>query len=675
MLTRVVSKQVILLGIDYAIQSNQLGTFKIWVSMLPAHDMYLRELLFCLSGQDNDEFFNVVLERGDFLSLTLKDVAATAIRFSKLPILKRILDRGLPAEYMGELFVEASILDELEIVQFLGGKKIAESFLEKAFLQGISHNYLEIVKYLLTHPIKVSIVKEGLNQSIFMGFVDVANLCLSVHFNAEDIDEALSIACEKGRMDIVLKLLDRGPTAFGLFSALQIATMEGHMDIFTHFIAFVEIPFESLIEIREIAISFEQSQILQFLESYIFHNFPEYFGPPLIWRVHLKDIRDEPSAVLDTWLESDQKPLQFVFDGQDGYGEGLTRQFYAELSQSLFRKILDDKGLFFLDNPNNIDLEGVAILLTFIYFNQFKTGRLFTESLRRILLIAHDPDINPASAVEEIHYLTDLDEFPIRSSAWAFVVDPKNIHAKKRWLTIFGQEPEHRGIQDATLKEQVEATENYLIQKHSKNILKEFLHQLRTRSSMEEKSRYLVQRIAKECFFEDLKTLEELAIFAYEWEKGAHNDAFKLYQNAKMFLKGLDSKIIQMLHSNDLEPLEGTRLDELRELGFEYLGHDPGVMEKISLIQKTVAQKIEAKKTEWVEKLLFFITGSSAHPKDLVIGVTELEKESFPEARTCFKQLRLSKGYDTKPVEMNDWKKRFLSKLETAMDETGYQKD
>lgn len=137
------------------------------------------------------------------------------------------------------------------------------------------------MKYLLTHPIKLSIVKEGLNQSIFMGFVDVANLCLSVHFKAEDIDEALSIACEKGRMDIVLKLLDRGPTAFGLFSALQIATMEGHMDIFTHFIAFVEIPFESLIEIREIAISFEQSQILQFLESFIFHNFPEYFGPPL----------------------------------------------------------------------------------------------------------------------------------------------------------------------------------------------------------------------------------------------------------------------------------------------------------------------------------------------------------------------------------------------------------
>lgn len=66
LLTRVVSKQVILLGIDCAMQSNQLSTFKIWVSMLPAHDMYLRELLFCLSDQDNDEFFNVVLEREIF---------------------------------------------------------------------------------------------------------------------------------------------------------------------------------------------------------------------------------------------------------------------------------------------------------------------------------------------------------------------------------------------------------------------------------------------------------------------------------------------------------------------------------------------------------------------------------------------------------------------------------
>ena len=672
---RVVSKQVILLGLDYAIQNNHLDAFKLWVSLLPPEDMYLRELLFCLSKQGDLEFFNVVFERGNFLSITWKEVAANAIRFSRVEILKQIMNKGLPNDYIGELFVEASILDELEIVQFLGEKKISGNYLEKAFLQSVLRNHLEIVKYIITHPIKHSTMKEGLNKSIFLGFQDLANLCLTIHFSPEDIDEALSIACEKGHMDIVLKLLDREPTPFGLFSALQIATMEGHIDIFTHFVAFVEFPFESLIEIREIAQSFGQNQILQFLESYIFYNFPEYFDAPTIWRVDLNDIREEPSAVLDTWLETAQKPLQFVFDGQNGYGEGLTRQFYAELSQSLFRKILDDKGILFPDNPNNIDLEGVAILLSFIFVNQFKTGRLFTENFRRILLIVQDPKISPTLAVEEIHYLLDLDQHPIGAGAWAFVVDPRNQNAKKRWLAALGQDPDFRGIQDATLKEQLEATENYLITKHSKNILKEFLHQVRTGSPLLEKSKDLVQRIAKEFFFEDLKTLEELVVFAHEWEKGAHNDAMKVYQSAKMFLKGLDSNIIHMLYHNNLESLEGSKLENLRELHFQYLGQDPGIMEKISLIQKTVAQKIEAKEFKWVEKLLFFITGSSAYTKDLVIGVTELEKESFPEARTCFKQLRLSKGYDTKPYEVKDWKKRFLSKLEIAMDETGYQKD
>lgn len=70
---------------------------------------------------------------GRFFICNFKDVAATAIRFSKLPILKRILDRGLPAEYMGELFVEASILDELEIVQFLGGKRLPKVSWKKPF--------------------------------------------------------------------------------------------------------------------------------------------------------------------------------------------------------------------------------------------------------------------------------------------------------------------------------------------------------------------------------------------------------------------------------------------------------------------------------------------------------------------------------------------------------------
>jgi hypothetical protein len=670
-----VSKPVIFLGIDLSMQNNQLDTFKIWVSLLPPQDMYLRELLFCLSRYGDVEFFNTVFERGDFLSVTWKDIAANAIRFSKFDILKRIIERGLPSDYIGELFVEASTLNELQIVQFLGEQKIPGNFLEKAFLQGISHNQLEIVKYIFTHPISHSIVKEGLNKSILMGFIDLAELCLLVHFNPEDIDEALSIACKKGCMYMVLKLLDREPTPFGLFSALQITTTEGHIDIFTHFVAFVEFPFESLMQIRETARSFGQSQILEFLENYIVDSFPELFGAPPTWRVDLNDIREEPSAVLDTWLETDQKPLQFVFYGQDGYGDGLSRQFYAELSQSLFRKILDNKGLLLLDNPNNIDLEGVANLLSFIHLNQFKTGRLFTERLKRLLLIVQDQDITPALAIEEIHYLMDLDEFPIRDSAWAFVIDPQNHKAKKRWLTILEKEPEYRGIQDATLKEQSEATENYLITNHSKNILKEFLHQLRTRTPIEEKSKYLVQRIAKEFFFEDLKTLEELFIFATEWENEAHKNAMKMYQNAKMFLKGLDSDIIRMVHNNDLEPLEGTRLEELRELHFQYLGHDPGILEKLSLIQKTVAQKIEAKEIKWVEKLLFFVTGSSAHPADLVIGVTELEEESFPEARTCFKQLRLSKGYDTKPEEVKDWKKRFLSKLEIAFEETGYQKD
>ena len=130
-----------------------------------------------------------------------------------------------------------------------------------------------------------------------------------------------------------------------------------------------------------------------------------------------------------------------------------------------------------------------------------------------------------------------------------------------------------------------------------------------------------------------------------------------------------------MLYHNNLEPLEGIPLLALKRLNLEYFGQDRAILEKIALIQRVVGQKIDSKDTKWIEKLLFFITGSFAHPEDLVIGVTELKEESFPEARTCFKQLRLSIGYDTKPIEVEDWQSRFLSKLEFAMSETDYQRD
>ena len=672
---KVVSREVILLGLENAIAYNQLETFKIWISMLEPDDLDLKELLIRFSNWGDRDFFNVILEKGSFFSITLKEAASVAICYGNLNILNAIIKNDLPINYIGELFIEASIQNKLGMVTILGEKKIPERYLAKAFIESVSYNNLDVVKYILSLGIDAPVIKEGLCRSISIGCLDVALFLLEMHFEGDEIDEALLIACERGHMEIVLKILELHPTSLALFGGLQVATIEGHLDIFTHLLTYVEFSIDSLIEIWEIASNYDQGEILQFLEHYIFSNFPEILDSTQSWRIDLNDVREDPSAVLDTWLEIEKKPLEIIFNGQNGYGEGLTRQFYAELSQSLFKRILDEKGIPFTDNPHNIDLEGVAILLSFIFQNNLKTGKLFSESFRRILLLAHDPKIFPSLAVEEIHYLTDLDRCPIQDYAWAFVVDPDDKKTKKRWLNIFGQEPDYRGIQDATLKEQIQATEKYLVTKYHKNILKEFLHLVRTQSPMIQKSRDLVYRIAKEFYFEDLKTLQQLIEFAEEWEKGAHKDATKLYHIAKLFLKGLSPSIIQMLYHNNLEPLEGIPLLALKRLNLEYLGQDRAILEKIALIQRVVGQKIDSKDTKWIEKLLFFITGSFAHPEDLVIGVTELKEESFPEARTCFKQLRLSIGYDTKPIEVEDWQSRFLSKLEFAMSETGYQRD
>lgn len=672
---RVASKDITLVGIDLALEYNQIETFKIWVSLISPEDPDLRELLFYFSNSGDLEFFNLVLERGDFLSKTLKDVASVSIRFGNINILKSIVCRGLPVDYLGELFFEASIQNELEMIKFLGEQKIPEKFLEKAFLESVSSNLLEIAKHIMLHGIRPHIIKEGLIRSIHKGYQDLANFCLLIEFAREDIDEALLIACERGQKEIMLKLLEREPTSLGLLSALQISAIEGHVDIFFHLISFVEYSIDMLLEVRQIALSSNKFEIVDLLERFIYYNYPAYFGVNIPWSVDLEDLRDDPSLILDSWLEMEVKPHEISFKGQDGFGEGLTRQFYAELAQSLFKKILDEKGVLLPKNPHNIDLEGVAILLSYMLKHNFTSGKLFTNSFKQILLLVHDRLTPPSLAVEEIHYITDLDSFPVRAHAWAFVVDPQDEEAKNRWLSIFEQEFELKGIQDATLKEQIEATENYLITKHSKNILKEFLHQVRTQGPVVKKSKQLVQRIAQEFFFEDIKTLPELIEFACEWELGALKDAESIYHDANLFLKGLNPMLIQMLYRNNFEALEGTPLQELKSLNLKYLGQDLAILKKIDLIQDLIAEKIRSKEIAWIEKLLFFITGSRAYPKDLVIGVSELSEESFPEARTCFKQLRLSKGFDTKPAELKDWETRFLSKLEFAISETGYQKD
>lgn len=387
------------------------------------------------------------------------------------------------------------------------------------------------------------------------------------------------------------------------------------------------------------------------------------------WVLERKTIKLKPLMVLKEWSELPIKPSKIIFSDEEGVGDGLRRQFYVELTHAVLTEVIDeDKQLNLkLCSPEIFSMIGQ--LFSYLFDAKILVGEFDITEMNGLLAII-------CKYTEKDRF---INEFILRRRTstmlqrellFQLIEKPDTRLLQEQVLKTF-QNPSFLFQEDNPLEKRKEFYQDYLIKNYFSEIFLDFF-ELQA-FEMDDMLPSIFQRIALLECCDPLETKKDLMEFARCKKKDILTVIEKKYDLMISLYASLSDKFVAQFNLVGEQVIVGETLDTNTCINICYQGTDPTIHQKVDLLKTVIATKFKNKEFTWIKNFLFFTTGSYAMEPLLQIGVMPLPQEFVPQSQTCFKILKIATGLDIYPKNMKSWQDRFLSKLDRAIKDDGYQ--
>jgi len=549
-------------------------------------------------------------------------------------------------ECTARAFLRACDLQNTEMLTHFIALGTAPHLIGEAFLEAVSERKEHLVHFLKRYAIETSYVDLALELATVEGNLGYLDILLDCSPSRSGILRSFYSAALIGEQPILMELLQEFMFSQDeIMHAICRATENGHHPIVT--------TLEQLLEM----INSELGWVSAEAES---------------WCVDRSKIATLPERYLLIWSQSRLKPIQILFVNEDGYGDGLAKQFYSELSQALFSTYFDSEGLPCKAESEEIFYRNLGELVSFMLDRGFKSGKIFSAKWLELLQVIHQYGGSTRTCFLEIYRnLIDNSRWK-RDLMYLFLKKP-NSRNRTNLLKTFGSEIKFLDFENLAVEVQIRLVREYVIEKFGEKCLIDYINFLGLEFDEGSLHEGIAKEVAETIYMQTIGTTADLFRFCLEVKREACKTNLDIIVRSKCFLQGSSPLLQSLIKDGSLEMIEGDSIGATHQLSFEYDGHDLGVKEKIRIIKEVLKQKNEDKDTEWLKKFLFFLTGEGGLSLDKPIKILEIPEESYPMAQTCFLILKLSRGYDKAPKEFKTWQERFKHKLNEAVHVKGYQ--
>jgi hypothetical protein len=662
-----VPKKAVLIGANTAFQDNHLDGFKILAPYIKSDPIFLKRLLLAEVKRGKSAFIQVILEKNHTSIDHLEEVFQLAVQCKNYQALQILSLYELDSGFVLKELLEAIDQNEEKLATTLFLYRMTAKEIEIAFLKAGALSRQSLMEFFLKKGASFEAKGKALLQAVMMGDTEQIRFLIHKKISGDYLDRGLESAAQIGDLE-ALRIIQEGlPSPVGYVIALRSAIVEDQFLIVRELVEVHFFSLNQLIVAQDLAFECQHGEIFDFFEQVISCRFAS-----TEWEVDLEILKTEPKLVLKDWSRIFPKPLTIRFKGQQGFGEGLTRQFYAQLAFYMTRQMLCEKGLFHSSTEGNL-VEQAADFFSFMLERELKTGKIFPKMFVKILNICLNSSRFSGEGLEKIFTLLWKEKKDLRDKLLFFLKKPESKSLSEEVSVLLEKEGQILGFLELSKAEQLQLVGNFLIQKHGYWLGVDYLYSLKSSWFNDKILEILVRDMAKAIFEEDLQDKKAIIRFASDQEKEARNLAQTQLEKGKEFLMGSSRSFCEMIEKQSLDPLEGIPLESISTCKFAYQGTDAAVLEKVELIKDLLQKKIDDQDASFVQKFLFFVTGSPALKPHMVIGVVEIENEKFVQAQTCFNLLKIPRGYEQFPLEQKSWQERFLSKFLASIEETGYQ--
>jgi hypothetical protein len=543
-------------------------------------------------------------------------------------------------------FLRACDLQNTDMLSQFIALGVAPHLIGEAFLEAVSDRKEHLIRFLKRYAIETSYVDLALELVTVEGNLGYLDILLHCSPSRAGILRSFYSAALIGEQPILLELLQEFMFSQDeILHAISRATENGHHAIITTL-----------------------QQLLEMINSELGWAGAEAES----WCVDRSKIATLPERYLLIWSQSPLKPTQILFVNEDGYGDGLAKQFYSELSQALFRCYFDSEGLPCKAESEEGFYRNLGALVSFMIDRGFKSGKIFSAKWLELLQVLHQYGGSIRNCFLEI-YRKIIDNTRWKRDLIYFFLKKPNSQNRTNLLKTFGSEIKFLDFEDLSVDVQIRLAREYLIENFGEKCLIDYINFLGIKFDEGSLHEGIAKEVAETIYMQTIGTTADLFRFCLEVKREVCKTTLDIVVRSKNFLQGSSPLLRSAIRDGSLEIIEGDPIRAIHELSFDYEGHDRGVIEKIRIIKEVLKQKNEEGDTEWLKKFLFFVTGEGGLSLDKPIKILEIPEESYPMAQTCFLILKLSVGYDKSPSQFRTWQERFKHKLNEAVNVEGYQ--
>jgi len=662
-----ISKKGVFLGAHTTFYDDHLEGFKILAPYIGNDPIFLKSLLLAEVKRGKSAFIQVILEKNPISIDVLEEVFLLAVRLKNYKALEILSVYGLKSDCVLMELLEAIDQNENELASTLFLYQLSAKEMETAFLKAGALGRQSLMEFFLEKGASYEAHGKALLQAVTMRDTEQVRFLLNKKVSTDYLDRALESAAQIGDLEALRMIHAQLPSPVGYLIALRSAIAGDQFLIVRELVAIYFFSLNQLIVAQDLAFECQHGEIFDFFEQVVSCRLML-----TEWEVDLELIKTEPQVVLEDWSRIFPKPVAIRFKGQQGFGEGLTRQFYAQLAFYLTKQMLCEKGLFHSYIEDKL-AEQAGDFFSFMLERGLKTGKIFPDMFSQILNICHNSSRITGEGLEKMFTLLWKEKKDVRDKLLFFLKKPELKPLIEEVSALLEKEGSILGFLDLCKADQLQLVGDFLIQKHGYWLGVDYLYSSKKLWFNDKILEILVRDMAKTIFDETLEDKKAVIQFALAQEKEARNLALIQLRKGKEFLIGSSRSFCEMVEKQSLDPLEGIPLESISTCRFAYQGSDAAVLEKVELIKDLLQKKISEKDASFVQKFLFFVTGAPALKPHLVIGVVEIENEKFVQAQTCFNLLKIPRGYEQYPLEHKSWQERFLSKFLASIEETGYQ--
>jgi hypothetical protein len=662
-----IPKKVLMMGAEAAFTNNFLIEFKLVAARLEANNSLMHALFQEEVRRGKSAFIKPIIEKFGVPDEILNDSFILAVRLRNLEALNILSLYAVDPDLVLLEILEAIDRDDQSVVKTLFMVNIKAQHIEAAFLRASVLKRYDLLEFFLKRGASPEDLGKALLQAVNVADSELVAFLIDKKVQPDYLDKAFENCASIGELKLLPIFVEAYPSPMGYINALRSAIIGEHLDIIRELVQIYFYSLNQLILAQDLAFEYESSEIYDFFEMEISTRFET-----TLWEVNLDFVRKSSLIALDDWSKIVPKPTQVRFKNEDGFGEGLTRQFYAELAQCLAKEIICEKGLFksFIEKGSLVQ---ACEFFSFMLKKGFKTGRIFPELFLKILRITANSSIFSDAGIQGIYFELVKEKKDLRDKLYRFLKNPENKELMEEAGRILSGEPRNLGFEDFSSEDKRQAVKDHLIERYGYWLGVDYLRYLRQSKPFYKVLEAMIMEMSEKFFGENLADSSAVIHFANVQKKEILDLSTNQFEMAKVFLRGASRGFYKILEKENLEQLEGLPLEAIYTCKFSYTKENGAIKEKIELIKNLLKTKAQNKDLEFLKKFLLFVTGSFGLQSNLVIGIQEIEREKYPQAQTCFNILKLPRDYEQFPSELKTWQERFRYKLEFAIMETGYQ--